>query len=69
MKKRAKIILSRQLNENYSGKEVNLDENVVQKDQRPVQEEEDYVEKEEESSEENDYVGHIDVKDFIFVQN
>ena len=47
MKKRAKIILSRQLNENYSGKEVNLDENVVQKDQRPVQEEEDYVEEEE----------------------
>ena len=41
----------------------NLDENVVQKDQRPVQEEEDYVEEEEEnSSEENDYVGHIDVK-------
>lgn len=63
MKKRAKIILSRQLNENYSGKELNLDENVVQKDQRPVQEEEDYVEEEEEnSSEENDYVGHIDVK-------
>lgn len=56
MKKRAKIILSRQYNENYTGNEV------LPEVEQEVNEEDELIEEEEESSDETDYVGPIDVK-------
>ncbi|RCK60649.1 37S ribosomal protein S22, mitochondrial [Candida viswanathii] len=58
MKKRAKLILSRQLNENYSGKEEVAEVEEVKGEELSKEEEEETAS----ATEENDYIGPVDVR-------
>lgn len=64
MKKRAKILLSRQYNENFTGEEVlpEVEQKLNEDELVEEVEQEEEMEEDEESSAETDYVGPIDVR-------